>query len=55
MAFYHDMVLCAYHVDCARGQTCPKAFTEYHQVKAEEGKLPVSTYSEKPECYIEKQ
>jgi hypothetical protein len=49
---YMDMTFCTHYKDCAKGETCFRAFTPEHNRRA--GNWPVSMFAERPECWVGK-
>ena len=51
MICYKDRTFCRFYEECKDGSTCSRALTTDIIKNAEESKLPVSQYAEKPECF----
>lgn len=51
MICYKDMKFCPFYQTCKQGRKCYRALTEIVQKLAQDSKLPICTYTEKPGCY----
>ena len=55
MICYKDRTFCDFWKECANAKDCPVCLTEEVKRKAEAFGLPICHYSEKPECFKEKE
>lgn len=54
MMCYRDMTFCPFHLGCAKGSTCPRAYTDAVKSGAREwmgDDAPVCLYAERPDCW----
>lgn len=51
MICYRDRTYCNFR-DCAAFGPCPRSFTDDVEVEAIESGLPVSLFSQKPDCFV---
>ena len=60
MLSYRDKTWCPFYKSCSHGESCPRALTSTVIAKATKwrgnlnGPPPISTYVEKPKCWVEK-
>jgi hypothetical protein len=54
MLCYRDMTFCPFWSDCEKGMDCSRAMDDRAVAAANANGLLVSQFSEKPECYKER-
>lgn len=59
MMCFRDMTFCGYASDCKDAEGCPRALTEEVRREATEwwgsDEAPIAVFSDKPECFNEKE
>jgi len=55
MICYRDMTFCPFWEECKEGETCHRALTKEIQYKADKLSLPICTFVDKPDCFVEKE
>ena len=53
MLCYGDKTFCGYYFDCKDGAKCGRALTPNIQKQADNLRLPISQYAQKPKCFKE--
>lgn len=51
MICYQDRTFCPFYRSCKSGEKCSRALTPEVEKAASDFGLPISVFSEKPECY----
>lgn len=54
MLCYKDMTFCKFYKTCKAGKKCGRALTPEIQKASEDFGLPICMFTEKPDCYKEK-
>ena len=55
MICYKDMTFCTFYKECDNAKTCHRPLTPKVAKLAEEFGLPICQFTDKPECFVEKE